>query len=138
MLPVPRDRLFLWCMNLVYSWRMSEDLANRHCKPCEGGVEPLRDDQVEMLLEALHDDWHLSDDGLEICRRFEFPAYSRTLGFVNAIAWIAITEGHHPDITFSYGYCEVLYTTHAIGGLSDNDFICAAKVDRLANETDAE
>lgn len=114
---------------------MSNDLAEKHCKPCEGGVDPLREDQVEMLMAALHEDWRVSDDGLEIARRFEFPAYSRTLGFTNAVAWIAIVEGHHPDMIVSYGSCEVRYTTHAIGGLSDNDFICAAKIDRLAAES---
>ncbi len=113
---------------------MTEDLASRHCKPCEGGTEPLRGDQVSALLDALHDDWVLSDDGLEISRRFKFPAYSRTLGFTNAVAWIAITEGHHPDLLVSYGSCDVRFTTHAIGGLSDNDFICAAKIDRLFTE----
>ncbi|NIL94389.1 MAG: 4a-hydroxytetrahydrobiopterin dehydratase [Woeseiaceae bacterium] len=117
---------------------MTKKIVDKHCKPCEGGVDPLGSNQVETLMDALHEDWCVGDDGRTISRRFEFPAYSRTLGFVNAVAWIAITEGHHPDITFSYGYCEVLYTTHAIGGLSDNDFICAAKVDRLAAETSAE
>lgn len=115
---------------------MSEKLASRHCKPCEGGVEPLRPDQAAELLEALHGDWVLSDDGLEISRRFEFPAYSRTLGFANAVAWIAISEGHHPVLTVSYGSCDVSYTTHAIDGLSDNDFICAAKIDRLIADAD--
>lgn len=116
---------------------MTQELVNRHCKPCEGGVEPLRPDQVQALLRALHEGWALSDDGLEISRRFSFPAYSRTLGFANAVAWIAISEGHHPVLTVSYGSCDVSYTTHAIGGLSDNDFICAAKIDRLAAEADA-
>ncbi|MGB5625241.1 MAG: 4a-hydroxytetrahydrobiopterin dehydratase [Woeseiaceae bacterium] len=110
---------------------MSEELANRHCQPCEGGVEPLLPDQALELLEALHEDWVLSEDQLEISRRFEFPAYSRTLAFANAVAWIAISEGHHPVLTVSYGACAVSYTTHAINGLSDNDFICAAKIDRL-------
>jgi len=96
----------------------------------------LRRDQIESLLRALHDDWMLSDNGLEISRRFPFPAYSRTLGFANAVAWVAINEGHHPVLTVSYGSCDVSYTTHAIGGLSDNDFICAAKIDRLAAEAD--
>ncbi|MGA8203474.1 MAG: 4a-hydroxytetrahydrobiopterin dehydratase [Woeseiaceae bacterium] len=117
---------------------MSEELVKRHCKPCEGGVEPLHRDQVEQLMKALHGGWAVGDDGREISRRFEFPAYSRTLGFANAVAWIAISEGHHPVLTVSYGSCEVSYTTHAIGGLSDNDFICAAKVDRLAAETGVE
>ena len=96
----------------------------------------MRPDQTELLLKALQKDWLLSDDGLEISRRFRFPAYSRTLGFANAVAWIAISEGHHPVLTVSYGNCDVSYTTHAIGGLSDNDFICAAKIDRLAAEAD--
>ncbi len=113
---------------------MTTDLADRHCKPCEGGVEPLTREQAEMLLEALHADWSISDDGLGIARRFEFPAYSRTMGFTNAVAWIAIREGHHPDMTVSYGSCDVRWSTHAINGLSDNDFICAAKVDRLLEE----
>lgn len=116
---------------------MTTDLAKRHCKPCEGGVEPLRRDQVEDLLRALHRDWVLSDDELEISRCFDFPAYSRTLGFANAVAWIAISEGHHPVLTVSYGSCGVSYTTHAIDGLSDNDFICAAKIDRLLVEADS-
>lgn len=114
---------------------MSTKLANKRCKPCEGGVVPLRGDQATELLRALHQDWTLSEDGLEISRVFEFPAYSRTLAFTNAVAWIAITEGHHPVLTTSYGSCLVSYTTHAINGLSDNDFICAAKIDRLATET---
>ena len=89
-------------------------------------------EQVDDLMKGLHDDWTLSDDGLEISRRFSFPAYSRTVAFANAVAWIAIVEGHHPVLTVSYGDCVVSYTTHAINGLSDNDFICAAKIDRLA------
>ena len=110
---------------------MLDELAERHCKPCEGGVEPLRADQITALLKALHPDWTLSDDGLEIVRTVEFPAYSRTLGFANAVAWVAISEGHHPVLTVSYGSCVVAYTTHAVNGLTDNDFICAAKIDRL-------
>ncbi len=89
--------------------------------------------QAEELMEAIHPDWTLSDDGLEISRHFEFPAYSRTLGFANAVAWIAISEGHHPVLTVSYGTLDVSYTTHAVDGLTDNDFICAAKIDRLLN-----
>ncbi len=111
---------------------MSTDLADKHCKPCEGGVAPLQPEQAEELMNGLHADWTLSDDGKSIARRFSFPAYSRTLGFANAVAWIAIVEGHHPVMTVSYGDCVVSYTTHAIDGLSDNDFICAAKIDRLA------
>ena len=114
---------------------MAEQLADRRCQPCEGGVEPLTREQSEELMRALHGDWTLSEDGLEIARVFEFPAYSRTLAFANAIAWIAVSEGHHPVLTIEYDRCAVSYTTHAIDGLSDNDFICAAKIDRLATET---
>ena len=114
---------------------MSEKLADKRCRPCEGGVEPLSAGQAAELMRALHEDWALSEDGLEISRSFEFPAYSRTLAFANALAWIAVSEGHHPVLTVSYGRCDVSYTTHAINGLSDNDFICAAKIDRLARDS---
>ena len=112
------------------------DLAEKTCKPWEGGVDPLTREQVEELMPAIHPDWKLSDDGLEISRHFEFPAYSRTLGFANAVAWIAISEGHHPVLTVSYGTLDVSYTTHAVNGLTDNDFICAAKIDRLLSQPD--
>lgn len=110
---------------------MSESLSDRHCKPCEGGVEPLTKKQAAKLLEGLHPDWSISEDGLSISRRFEFPAYGRTMGFANAAAWIAMVEGHHPELVVNYGSCEVRYSTHAVNGLTDNDFICAAKTDRL-------
>ena len=110
---------------------MSENLIKQRCKPCEGGTSPLSAAEADALLDSLDPGWVLSDDGLQISRRFEFPAYSLTLGFTNAVAWIAISEDHHPELTVNYGSCEVSYTTHAIGGLSANDFICAAKIDQL-------
>ena len=115
---------------------MTKQLAEQRCKPCEGGVRPLDREQCQELLQALHEDWSLSDDALEISRTYKFPAYDQTLAFANAAAWIAITEDHHPVLTVSYGSCEVTYTTHAINGLSDNDFICAAKIDRLVQEAE--
>jgi 4a-hydroxytetrahydrobiopterin dehydratase len=114
---------------------MSEDLAARRCVPCEGGVKPLSAEQSRELLAALDDAWTLSEDELSISRSFTFPAYGQTLGFANALAWIAIAEGHHPVLTIEYSRCHVSYTTHAINGLSDNDFICAAKIDRLVDST---
>lgn len=110
---------------------MPEDLAARRCKPCEGGATPLTSEQCEQLMHGLHRDWSLSADGLSISRSFSFSAYDRTLGFANAAAWVAISEDHHPVLTVAYSRCTVSYTTHAINGLSDNDFICAAKLDRL-------
>lgn len=112
-----------------------QDLVERRCKPCEGGVEPLTREQAAELLEALNPGWTLADDGASISRQFRFPVFSHTIAFVNAVAWIATIEGHHPELAVSYGACEVRYTTTAIGGLSDNDFICAAKVDRLPPES---
>jgi 4a-hydroxytetrahydrobiopterin dehydratase len=111
---------------------MSEDLAERRCKPCEGGVAPLNREQSEQLMRGLHAGWSLDEDGVTITRRFEFSGYDKTLGFTNAAAWVAICEDHHPVLTVAYGSCTISYTTHSISGLSDNDFICAAKIDRLA------
>ena len=107
------------------------DLSQRNCEPCEGGVPPLEPDAALQLLKALNDAWEISDDGKWIRRVFNFSGFNRTMGFVNAVAWIANTEGHHPDLEVSYRTCAVNYTTHAIDGLSENDFICAAKIDRL-------
>ena len=113
---------------------MSDKLTDRHCKPCEGGVEPLQAEQARELMRALHPDWVLDENGLQISRTFKFPSYSYTLAFANAAAWIAVAEGHHPVLTISYGECQVSYTTNAIKGLSDNDFICAAKTDQVARD----
>ena len=107
------------------------DFADRKCKPCEGGVAPLTADQATESLTAVYTDWILSEDGKSIARVFDFPSFSRTIAFTNAVAWIAIVEGHHPEMTVSYSRCVVSYTTTAIDGLSDNDFICAAKIDRI-------
>lgn len=109
----------------------ASDLVKRRCEPCEGGVPPLDGSAVSQLIAALHEDWMLAEDGRSITRTFTFSGYHWTISFVNAVAWIAENEGHHPDLVVTYGKVEVLYTTHAIGGLSENDFICAAKIDRL-------
>ena len=106
------------------------DLTARRCAPCEGGVPPLDGEQVEVLLGQVPS-WTLADDGLSICREQRFRDFHQTMAYVNAVAWIAHQEDHHPDLEVGYNRCLVRYTTHAIGGLSDNDFICAAKVDAL-------
>lgn len=107
------------------------DLTTKRCQPCEGGVPALEPGAVSELMTALHADWKLAVDGKSISREFGFSGYNRTIGFVNAVAWIANTEGHHPDLEVYYQRCIVRWWTHAVGGLSENDFICAAKVDRL-------
>jgi 4a-hydroxytetrahydrobiopterin dehydratase len=107
------------------------DLLQKTCKPCEGGVDALDIEAARALLAQLDEGWGLSDDATEIRREFRFSNYYETLAFVNATAWISHAEDHHPDLEVGYNRCLVRYSTHAIGGLSENDFICAAKVDAL-------
>ncbi len=114
------------------------DLTAGHCEPCEGGVAPLSMTEAGELLLQLADGWSMSGDAKTIRRRFAFRGFNKTMGFVNAVAWIANQEMHHPDICFGYNYCEISFTTHAIDGLSRNDFICAAKVDRLLVKSGSE
>jgi len=108
------------------------DLTNKHCVPCEGGIDPLAREEAETLLADLPG-WELSDDGKAIRRRFEFRGFLSTLSFINAMGWLVNKQNHHPDFSAGYNYCEVGFTTHAIDGLSENDFICAAKVSALAD-----
>jgi 4a-hydroxytetrahydrobiopterin dehydratase len=110
---------------------MSEPLNERRCVPCEGGVAPLSRAAAEEVLQRLDEGWQLELDAASIRREFRFKDFFRTQSFVNAVAHIANIEDHHPDIEFGYGYCRVRFTTHAIRGLSENDFICAAKIDLL-------
>ncbi len=88
----------------------------------------MTDQQARDLLKQL-DGWELNDN--RISKTFAFKNYYQTIAFVNAVAWMTHREDHHPDMTVGYSKCRVEYTTHAVGGLSDNDFICAAKVDAL-------
>jgi 4a-hydroxytetrahydrobiopterin dehydratase len=111
----------------------AHELASKRCKPCEGGVPPLTATAVSDLMQGLHADWKLSADGKSISRAFEFSNFYKTIGFVNAAAWVANTEDHHPDLEVTYGRCIVRWWTHAAGGLTENDFICAAKIDRLGD-----
>ena len=110
---------------------MSKGLLEKKCKPCEGGVDPLTADAASKLMQALNPAWHIAATSKQIYRDFSFPTFARTMEFVNAVAQLAEAEDHHPDLEVSYGKCVVHYTTHAIDGLSENDFICAAKIDRL-------
>jgi 4a-hydroxytetrahydrobiopterin dehydratase len=104
------------------------DLAEKRCKPCEGGIAPLSRAQAQQLLPA---GWTLSDDAKSIRREFKFKDFYRTMSFVNAVAHVANIEDHHPDLEVGYGVCRILFTTHAIQGLSENDLICAAKIERI-------
>ncbi|MBU3759568.1 MAG: 4a-hydroxytetrahydrobiopterin dehydratase [Candidatus Omnitrophica bacterium] len=105
-----------------------EELVHKKCVPCKGLTQPLSRDAAEKFLRDVPG-WDL--EGGEIRRTFRFRNYYETVSFINAAAWIAHQEDHHPDISFSYRQCTVRLTTHAIRGLSENDFICAAKINRL-------
>lgn len=106
-------------------------LSQKTCKPCEGGVLAMNDKQTEPLLQQLPQ-WQVDKKGVhQIFRIFEFKNYYQTIAFVNAIAWMTHQENHHPDLEVGYNRCVVRYYTHSIQGLSENDFICAAKVDAL-------
>jgi 4a-hydroxytetrahydrobiopterin dehydratase len=107
---------------------MATELRSKRCKPCRPGTPALAAEKVKKLLGSLKG-WH--SDGKEISRTFNFKNYHETMAFVNALAFISHREDHHPDLLVGYNKCVVKYSTHSVGGLSENDFICAAKVDAL-------
>jgi 4a-hydroxytetrahydrobiopterin dehydratase len=107
------------------------ELTEKRCLPCEGGIAPLTPAKARELSAELHADWDLTSDSRALRREFKFKDFYRTMSFVNAIAHVANLEDHHPDLEVGYGYCRVQFTTHAINGLSENDFICAAKIDQI-------
>jgi 4a-hydroxytetrahydrobiopterin dehydratase len=101
-------------------------LSQRHCKPAQG--DPMSEADVRRFLEQVPG-WAAAAGAIE--KRFDFPDYHRTMAFVNAVAWVAHTQDHHPDLSVGYSRCTVRFSTHSVGGLSINDFICAARVDAL-------
>ncbi len=109
---------------------METTLTHKHCVPCEGGVPRLRGEPAQRLLDEL-DQWQLADDEHHLRRVFVFPDFATALDFINRIGAIAEEEGHHPDLHLSWGRVEAELWTHAIDGLSENDFILAAKIDAL-------
>lgn len=110
------------------------DLTSKHCKSCEGGVEVLSNTEIQRFMDVIDSGWNTTQNHT-IERKFTFTNYWQATAFVNAIAWIAHKEDHHPDILLTYNTVTVSWTTHAISGLSENDFICAAKTDQvLENE----
>jgi len=105
-------------------------LSQRHCEAMKAGVAPLERARAEQMLSEVKG-WALSEDAKELSQTFKFKNYYETMAFVNAVAWIAHREDHHPDIEVGYNRCQIRYSTHSIGGLSANDFICAARIDTL-------
>ncbi len=110
------------------------ELTRKHCAPCEGGVPPLSREQVQDLLAALPE-WRLTPDGQRIRREWRVKNFVAGLDFFNRVGQLAEAEGHHPDLHLAgYRNVAIELTTHAIGGLSENDFILAAKIDQLPVE----
>lgn len=107
------------------------ELRDKKCIPCEGGVKALSEAETKPLLTRIDPRWKTVDGGRKLEAGFEFRNYFRTLAFVNAAAYVAIQEDHHPDIAFGYKTATVTFSTHAANGLTENDFICAAKLDAL-------
>jgi len=103
-------------------------LAAKQCKPCTDDTLTLSQQGVDNLMKQL-DSWIQS--GQLIAKTFEFENYYQTMAFVNAVAWLSHKEDHHPELKITYKSCHIEYTTHSINGLSENDFICAAKIDAL-------
>jgi 4a-hydroxytetrahydrobiopterin dehydratase len=103
-------------------------LADKHSHPIKPGTPAVAADKIAEYTGALPG-WVVKDGA--ISKTFNFKNYHETIAFVNAIAWIAHHEDHHPDLEVGYNRCKITYSTHSVGGLSENDFICAAKVEKL-------
>jgi len=106
-------------------------LEHQHCFPCEGLGSTLDEEAITYHLHQLAMNWQVSPDNKTIFNDFTFKNYYHVIAFVNALAWIAHHENHHPDLEVGYNHCLVRYSTHALGGLTKNDFICAAKTNSL-------
>ena len=110
-----------------------EDLANKKCIPCEGGIPSFNIEEIHKYLKKV-DGWEVKSDDQKtyyLIKEFKFDNFLKSIQFVNKVGDIAETQGHHPDIWFGWGYAKVKITTHAIEGLSENDFILAAKIDKI-------
>ena len=108
---------------------MPNELTTKTCEPCTGGIAPLSAEAAANMMAELHEGWE--NTGTTLVRRLEFKGFAKAVYHANVAAYLGDAEGHHPDIRFGWGYCEVEFTTHDAGGLTQNDFICAAKFDRL-------
>jgi 4a-hydroxytetrahydrobiopterin dehydratase len=106
------------------------DLTNKKCVPCEGGLSPLSKDEVSKLIKTI-EGWEADSKSKSITRKFKFKNFVKALDFVNKIGILAEEEGHHPDIEFGWGYANIKLQTHSIGGLHQNDFIVAAKINQI-------
>lgn len=106
-------------------------LATKKCVPCEGGATPLRGEALKKYMDELRGTWILEDEK-KIFRHFHFKDFKEAIGFVNTVANVAEHEGHHPDVAIHWNKVTLTLWTHAIGGLSENDFIVAAKINKIS------
>ena len=109
------------------------DLADKKCVPCEGGIPPFDTSQIHMYLKKV-DGWDVKKDKEEsyfLIKEFKFKNFIESQKFVNQVGNISEDEGHHPDISFGWGYCKIKIFTHAIKGLAESDFILAANIDKI-------
>ena len=114
---------------------MSDDLLNKKCLPCEGGVIPFDISEIHKYQKKV-DGWKIIQNDKKVYlleKKFEFKNFLESQKFVNEVGRVSEDEGHHPDIMFGWGYAKINITTHAIEGLSENDFILAAKIDKIIN-----
>lgn len=109
---------------------MTETLAEKKCTPCRGGIPPLTPEEAKRF-QSQTPDWELRDESRRIERMFRFNDFREALSFVREVGDLAETEGHHPDISFGWGYASVSLRTKKIKGLHENDFIMASKIDRM-------
>jgi 4a-hydroxytetrahydrobiopterin dehydratase len=109
-------------------------LSKKKCEPCEGIGTALTPEQIKTLTPQLAKEWSVTSDFKQLKRSFKFHNFYETMAFVNAIAWFAHADNHHPDLEVGYNYCHVTYMTHALQGLTQNDFVSAAKIDSLIHE----
>lgn len=107
-----------------------DELIASHCTPRKGPGDAVSADRIDELARLIAE-WRVDRDAGQLRREFRFPDFHHTMGFVNAVAYMANREDHHPDLEVGYNYCRMRWSTHDVGGLSLNDFICAAKVDAL-------
>ena len=106
------------------------DLTAKKCVPCEGGTAPLDRQKIDEYLPAINPSWEVVEDK-SLKRKFKLPSFKEAINFVNKVADLAEEEGHHPDFKINYKNVTLELTTHSIGGLSENDFIMAAKINKL-------
>ena len=109
----------------------NNELSSKHCAPCDGHLRVLSESDVNRFFRQLHDDWRLGESAASLERRFAFKGFAKATYLANLCVWLADREGHHPDISFGWGYCHVLLSTHDVQGLTENDFIWAARLDVL-------